>query len=105
MITEATFVGAENLPPEIAAALDVPWTFLGEVPPGQSPPRAFACSHGRDIFHQDPDWKQNELRRFVFLTDDMIEVSIWFGQCRTCQRVGWLRQGPPFIRARSFVTA
>jgi hypothetical protein len=42
-------------------------------------------------------------RRFV--TDDMLEVMVYFGICIECGAVYWARQGPPFRRLNAFVPA
>jgi hypothetical protein len=44
-----------------------------------------------------------DLTRYVFVTDDMIEVLVYFGACPECAAIYWARSGPPFRRVRSCV--
>lgn len=110
MITETTFIGCDNLPPEMAAAFDVPWTFIGEIMDDRlwmavqclkcSQPQTFTdimLHKGR--FH---DITTVCLRSHWFITGDRLEVLVFFGRCETCGSVFWARRGPPFRRVRSY---
>jgi len=109
MITEAAFVGSENLPEEMSAVMDRPWNFVGVI---QDHPPAVHC-HCDKCNQRMPvrvcggsEWAPSRtirticLRMYRFITDDMIEVYIYFGICQ-CGAVYWARSGPPFRRVRA----
>jgi hypothetical protein len=56
----------------------------------------------RSLFR--PEMRVVEMPGRTFITDDMIEVVVYFGVCGGCDSVYWARQGPPFRRARAFVS-
>ncbi len=119
MITESTFVHAENLPEEMRIRLDQPWHFVGEIPPRDAERYGYqrvVCTKCQekerlklliDFKNQHyPDsytFSSVDLKRYLFVTDDMIEVLVFFGVCQKCQAVHWARSGPPFRRARALV--
>ena len=115
MIRETSFLDCENCPEEMSSRFDVPWNFVGEVK-GDRPYLVVACGKCRsdvfeDIYKYKHDPKPTSAMTFVtvdlfgklFVTDDMIEVMVYFGVCERCESVYWAREGPPFRRARSYV--
>lgn len=115
MITETAFVGAENLPQEMARSLDKPWTFVGEVRSNRSVVECLCecqrrpCltpSHSRHTAMVLPaKMRITDLFGHDFITDDLLIVRVYFGVCVECGRVHWARQGPPFQRVRRMVEA
>lgn len=104
MVTESTFVGCSNMPPEMAAKLDKPWHFAGEINPKHTGTLAVICKKcSSDSWHYCATTVRCESYKFV--TDDMIVVRVYFGVCADCDSVYWARQGPPFTRARQCVHA
>lgn len=114
MITEAAFVGADNLPQCMAERLDVAWTFVGEVGNGFGRHVGrfmnVACnclrkrvSFGTSMSSMSFDISIVSMERHLFITDDMLEVWVYFGVCPECGKVYWARSGPPFRRARACV--
>jgi hypothetical protein len=116
MIKDSTFVGCENLPADMAKCLDLPWNDLGEVS-ASIVRRAYlekACSkcsakpcvaYTDEPIVQPPSFAIVHMPGRMFVTDDMIEVVVFFGQCHKCKAVYWARSGPPFKRARAFMPA
>ena len=105
----------ENVPPEMLGRFDQPWTFVGEVK-GDRPYLQALCKRCEErnrpmLFSADPSPLYNVVYQIVdlvghlFITDDMIEVVVYFGVCGECDAVHWARQGPPFKRARCLVKA
>jgi len=121
MISETHLLDCENLPPEMAATFDRSWHFVGEVRADVIYMEAICkgclqvSQRAREVGLLDPAYWQrpiikNQVRtvtmqRYLFFTDDMIEVYLYFGTCAECDGVYWARQGPPFNRARCLVTA
>lgn len=113
MITDASFVGCANLPPEMASRLDQPWTFAGEVKTNARFHRCVCGKCSRKHISYKPNLNDYlafmsevvELRSYLFITDDMIRVRVYFGVCEACDSVFWARSGPPFRRARAMVPA
>lgn len=111
MINETTFLDTENLPPEIVGRFDEPWYFIGEVkrdvPWLQAP--CSRCGRNRRVARYDPSqdirldtFQIVQLKAYTIITDDYIEVIIYWGTCAKCGQVAWARQGPPFSRVRGF---
>lgn len=117
MISETAFLDCENLPAEMVGRFDQPWHFVGEVRRGG--PSLYAgcvqCHSRRNPLQLRfyPDGIASvckpvpivSMKGYPFITDDMIEVVVYFGVCDDCDAVHWARQGPPFKRARRRVTA
>jgi hypothetical protein len=114
LISETTLMDCENVPPEMVARFDQAWHFVGEVNAEQpSDPAPFMRAICK-VCHQRPVLRYPansgpitrdmvpyvEMRGYKFITDDMIEVMVYFGICEKCDRVYWARSGPPFRRAR-----
>lgn len=109
MISETTFLDCENLPSIMADRLDQPWNFLGEVKTNH---RTFMCRCGK-CNTREPVFKPKQTYAdfapvvvvvcddYLFITDDMIEVIVYFGVCQKCDSVYWARSGPPFRSARA----
>ena len=115
MIPETAFVHCESVPPEMAGRFDEPWHFVGEVYGDRSYVSVF-CDRCRErsrpkVFVDLPSHRRSikfqiiHLRGHLFITDDMIEVMVYFGICEECDAVHWARQGPPFTRVRCCVPA
>lgn len=111
MITETAFLDCENLPEAMAACFDRPWNFLGEVR-GFAPYAMFYCKRCNRrpvsvlrtaIVDCDEMITQVYLVGHKFITDDMIEVLVYFGTCDRCHDVYWARSGPPFRRVAARV--
>ena len=107
MISETTLVGCENLPTEMAARLDEPWVFVGEVK-GDRSHQCATCNKCKPTFATFAiahpfAFEIVEMKGYLFITDDMIECMVYFGVCSKCNSVHWARQGPPFKRARCLV--
>lgn len=97
IISETTFLNCENLPKEMAAALDRPWNFCGMVD-WEVPDMGCLC-----IRCSKPSWELVVMRGHRFITDDMISVMVYFGTCDRCHDVYWAHSGPPFRRVMSAV--
>lgn len=113
MISETTLMDCENVPPEMASRFDRPWHFLGEVKTKRPWLQATCnrCDDRPSLFASPPSrlgdetYQIVELKGYLFITDDRLEVVVYFGVCPGCDAVYWARQGPPFRRARCLVTA
>ena len=115
MISETALMDCENVPPEMSARFDQPWHFLGEVK--GSPYHLHAMCGKCLTLERDSSMWYSELpihykppiivnmKSHLFITDDMLEVRVYFGVCDKCDSVYWARQGPPFKRARCLVPA
>jgi hypothetical protein len=88
MITETAFIGADNLPQEMADALDLPWNFVGDIGPKFMPSGdvgpynvMIPCHHGLDPTELVSSARiyAVQLRGYLFITDDLIEVRVYFG--------------------------
>ncbi len=111
IITDCNIIGAEGCPEEIAAAGNEPWRFLGEVPwrrpsvevicPNCSP-RPCVIPRPHEMFDVVCSM---HLDGHKFVTEDMLEVIVYWGRCPRCRRVSWARSGPPFRYARRYVHA
>jgi len=97
----------------MAARLDEPWVFVGEVKGDRYAVRAICrkCT-ARPTYaplsvYDRPQaiYYEVDMRGYLFVTDDMIECMVYFGVCRKCDSVHWARQGPPFKRAHCLVPA
>ena len=107
MISETTLMDCENIPEEMCR-FDEPWHFVGEVQSGR-PYLDIICGKCsprpaiKVLADLDPSFisfVKVSLRGYPFVTDDMIEVVVYFGICGDCDSAYWARQGPPFTRAR-----
>lgn len=118
VLTERMFVGCLGLPAVMAAELDRAWVFVGEYPryffeEGCRPSLWVLCQSRKckpqmnwletsgDV--QDSFATIANLDRYLFITDDNLEVFIFFGKCAKCDTVYWARQGPPFSGVSSAV--
>ena len=111
MITETAFFNCDNLPPEMACRFDQPWTFIGEVKTNRLHIECHCskCARENSKYLWSPatmpvpmcSMQLVSMGGRVFITDDMIEVVVYFGVCEKCDTVHWARSGPPFRRARS----
>lgn len=115
MIYETTFLDCVNVPPEMAAQFDRPWNFIGEME-CDYPNMVCICEKciPRPSMRRPQDYERISMedtymkvymQGHLFITDDMIEVFVWFGVCERCSAVYWARSGPPFRRARRYVHA
>lgn len=108
MISETAIMDVENLPDEIAVWFDRPWNFVGEVKRKSCPSfvdvACRRCSGSLVSFDLSTAITTTKvaLKGYLFITDDMIEVTVYFGVCETCGSVYWAREGPPFKRARCY---
>lgn len=114
MISETALIHAENTPEIMRGTFDKPWNFVGEVkhsePPGYLSAYCDKCNgslisnltHNLSIGPEPvpSSFVPVHLDGFQFITDDMIEIIVYFGICPECQSIYWMRQGPPFQRAR-----
>jgi rubredoxin len=112
IMSEAMFVGCANLPECMDRALDLPWNYVGDVDRPRHWIQAICkkCSPRPSLFEPlpksfKPYFVIVDLAAYQFVTDDMLEITVYFGRCSTCGRVYWAKQGPPFRRARCFVAA
>ncbi len=109
MITPEMLIDCQGLLPEIRATFDLPWEFLGEVRPGRPSIKAICGRCSPRNFSFNPFLRcvmsMVHLQSFLVVTDDMIEVELFWGQCERCKSVLWARSGPPFRRARCYVPA
>ena len=113
ILPETAFLDCENVPSEMAECFDKPWYFVGEVT-GVRPHLQYICNRCSarrmpSLFDVNAltDYEPIHvvaMRGHRFITDDMLEVVVYFGVCEHCGRVHWARQGPPFKRARRLVT-
>lgn len=95
--------------------LDLPWNDLGEVSANivrrSYLEKVCKCStkphvdHNEEMIVEPPSFALVHMPGRMFVTDDMIEVIVFFGQCQKCKAVYWARSGPPFNRARAFIPA
>jgi len=109
MIRESHFVGCRDLPDDMAECLDKPWNFVGVV---KYSCRVFSyqCTKCfvQPCFFYTPESIGQPLNDIVtldcrrFVTDDKIEVMVYFGTCNECGSVYWARSGPPFRRAKAY---
>ena len=103
MITKEEFARAENLPSELASRLDRPWHFVGEINVKMLGP-ASPLAVCRDCFRPSLEiWDTGppeaiEMKRHLFITDDLLICAVYFGICPQCDCVYWARQAPPFRR-------
>ncbi len=115
MISETAFLDCEDTPPEMVEQFDRPWHFLGEVK-GELPSVMKAYCGRCHVIHFEPpqatsqpcrpsSFQVVDLPGHQFITDDMIQVVVYFGVCGNCGAVFWARQGPPFRRVRRLVPA
>jgi len=112
MISEAAFVGCRNLPESMARCFDVPWVFMGEVKADNRTIMMCCgkCNQRELVLDGNPGWAKCKplvavvLRGYRFITDDMIEVMVYFGICEKCDLVYWARSGAPFRRVRAYVS-
>ena len=112
MISETALLDCEDVPACMSERFDQPWHFVGEVEPKHYSLNA-VCMRCADrpirlkeqIRVEEIIYQIVPMQSYLFITDDMIEVTIYFGVCDKCDRVYWARQGPPFTRARCFATA
>jgi len=113
MISETAFIGCRNLPEGMACRFDVPWVFVGEI---KTDKRLVAtccqkCNQSELVLVGNPCRAKYKplvvvsLRGYRFITDDMIEVMVYFGTCEKCGSVYWARSGAPFRRVRTYVSA
>ena len=105
---ESAFLDSENVPAIMQGRFDVPWNFVGEVRTNASTMDCYCtkCNASPVTLRLrivDHITVIVELRGYMFVTDYMIEVVIYFGICRKCDGVFWARSGPPFRRARALV--
>lgn len=111
MIKETAFIGCDNPPSVMAGRFDQPWNFIGEVKTDHRYFRCLCekCNKREPVFVLQPmvnDFAPLvvvECEGYLFVTDDMIEVVVYFGVRNKCDSVYWARSGPPFRRARSCV--
>jgi hypothetical protein len=103
-------MSCENPPEAMRGQFDRPWNYIGDVKTNSRFLNMICkCQkHGTLIYPENeiPEPKQLSiltLSGYQFITDDMLEVMVFFGVCAECQRVYWGKQGPPFRRARAFV--
>lgn len=113
MISETTFLDCENISIEMSSRFDQPWTFVGEVKKEVNYLKARCEKCNR--YHNPVEINFNSitaindvittvmLKSYLFITDDKLEVIIFFGVCEKCDTVHWARQEPPFKRARSYI--
>ena len=103
----------ENVPTEMVEQFDQPWSFMGEVKEG-TPYLGVCCgkcnkqtsyAQKLPVLELPKPFRTVDLQRYLFITDDMLEVAIYFGVCKECDTVYWARQGPPFKRARCLIPA
>ena len=95
----------------MAGRFDQPWNFIGEVKTNQRSVvcHCLKCNQREPIYRDNPNWVDYaplitvNCDGYLFITDDMIEVMVYFGVCRECDSVFWARSGPPFRRARACV--
>jgi len=109
MIRETDFF-QRGCPPEIRETLDMPWHFLGVVP-ANSAHRAhlalctsccnvnFQISPCRSPCKSDTTDPVVNLLPYHLLTDDLLQVLVYWGRCGGCGRVYWAQTGPPFRRS------
>lgn len=114
ILPETAFFNCENLPEEMSAQFDRPWNYLGDVTVKHPHLRAVCekcrqrksklpmmyCSSPKEPYA--PRLETIEMPGQLFITDDMLEVIVYFGVCKTCGSVYWAKQGPPFRRVRSY---
>jgi hypothetical protein len=113
IMSEAMFVGCEGLPECMYQALDLPWNYVGDVlrkRPYGIQAICGKCSPRPSLFEPlpksfKPFFVIVDLAAYQFVTDDMLEITVYFGRCSKCGSVYWAKQGPPFRRARCFVAA
>ncbi len=113
ILSESAFVGAKNLPECMAECLDLPWRYVGEVKEhGRNWVQAICrkCDLERDICEPSKmEFKTAftvvNLDRYLLITDDMLEVYVFFGRCKKCGSIYWAKSGPPFRYARACVPA
>jgi len=111
MITETAFMDCENLPAEMASRFDVAWNFVGEVKTNLPHVRVLChkCAPQVSVWIDacngslEDEYMQVELRGHLFITEDMLEVVVYFGVCERCDAVYWARQGPPFRMVRNYI--
>ena len=113
MISETTLLECENVPQEMAKRFDQPWFQIGTVPTGNLPCIREICQKCIDkqaltyapipiSSYRGVTFHTVDMRGYLFITDDMIEVMVYFGVCQDCDSVYWARSGPPFQRARAY---
>ena len=108
MITKEMLVGCEGLPPVIGDRLDRPWRFIGEVSGLRNQPMKCVCmsclrrKRGLNVYSSQPSTVELAVTMdpYLFVSDDMLEVMVYFGVCKECDSVYWARQGPPYGRER-----
>lgn len=116
MISETSLIGADGLPDVMQGRFDKPWHFVGEMKHTPICVNLWCkkCSRSFNDFVRahgpECDWSMQPmpyhkvtLDRYLFVTDDMLHVFVYFGVCDECDSVYWARQGPPFERVRSYV--
>ena len=116
IIKETTFLDCDNLPAEMTNAFDRPWNYVGDIRPQQNGWVKAMCQECR---REDPNClikisatesvlpevlQVVTLKDYLFITDDRIEVRVYFGTCEDCGAVYWARQGPPFARVRALAS-
>ena len=111
--TEAFFLECENCPPEMIEHFDRPWKFVAEVRGWReyinttckkcNKPRPVQFLEEIPTTIEDIRYHLVAMKAYHFITDDLIEVTVYFGVCSNCSQAHWARQGPPFKRLRSYV--
>lgn len=109
MIKDFQIIGCENCPKEMMAAADLPWYFLGEVRETWNLNiRCEKCNRPDFLVLKASSYKEvykiHTLQKYLFITDEMLEVIIYWGCCRDCRRIYWARVGPPFKRVRALIS-
>lgn len=111
MISETAILGCDNLPESMRGQFDKPWNFVGEVKTNRMDLMCHCkkCNMA-DVNYFKPQQRATPQRLVfvrmaghLFVTDDMIEVMVYFGVCQECEAIYWARSGPPFRRARRCV--
>ena len=112
MINETAFIDCKDIPEAMQGRFDQPWHFLGDVTPAGSVMQCLCgrCNPPNNMYQPneeiaDAPVQMVYLMGHLFVTDDMLEVTVYFGVCGECDKVYWARQGPPFKRARQCVGA
>jgi hypothetical protein len=112
VISETVIMGCEGVPKEMRR-FDRPWHFVGEVEGCRSHWEILCqrCCPKMTELAQWLNWAEPgvltyhrvSLRGYPLVTDDRIEVMVYFGVCGGCDSIYWALQGPPFTRARCLV--
>jgi hypothetical protein len=92
---------------------DQPWNFIGEIKLDNKNVPNIECICNKcskptfdfKLRENDLMFIHVHLESYIFITDEMLEVIVYFGVCQKCDSIYWARSGLPFRRAKVCIGA